>query len=150
MAERRRYTKRERVAAIMAADMTSVPAAAAATGIPERTLYRWRDDPAMAEYVTKTREALADDIRITAALAWDRLTQRIAAGDIETRDLIVAAGVAVDKSQLLSGGATARTEARDITGTLSDADLIAALRTADALAGGSGTAEAPAGAPEGD
>jgi hypothetical protein len=128
MAARRRYTKTDRITAVVAADMTSMDAAAKATGIPERTIYRWRDDPEMAEYVTQTREALADEIRVAASLAWEKLIGRIRSGDIETRDLITAAGVAVDKSQLLSGGATSRSEARDITGTISDADLIAAVR----------------------
>jgi hypothetical protein len=129
--------------------MTSAAAAARSTGIPERNITRWRDDPAMAEYVQKTRDALADDIRIAAAVAWDQLIKRIRSGDIETRDLIVAAGVAVDKSQLLTGGATSRTEARDLTGTFSDERVAALIREADEIATGGRAAEAAAGTPEG-
>jgi hypothetical protein len=149
MAARRRYTKTDRITAVVAADMTSMDAAAKATGIPERTIYRWRDDPEMAEYVTQTREALADEIRVAASLAWEKLIGRIRSGDIETRDLITAAGVAVDKSQLLSGGATSRSEARDITGTISDADLIAAVREAEHLTGAGRTPAPVEGTPEG-
>lgn len=137
---RRRYSQTEKILAVVAADMTTPASAATAAGIPVRQIYRWRDDPAMRPFVDKTRDALADDIKTVAALAWDTLIGRIRSGDIETRDLIIAAGVAVDKSQLLSGGATARNENRDISGTLSDADLIAALREADAIAGEGGTA----------
>lgn len=144
MAARRRYTKTERLTAVLAADMVNAERAAEATGIPARNIRRWRDDPEMAEFAAKTRDALADDIRVAAAVAWDTLIRRIKSGDIETRDLITAAGVAVDKSQLLSGGATTRTEARDITGTLSDVDVAALLREADALTAGGRAAPAPA------
>ena len=143
----RRYTKQQKLTAVVAADMTSVDAAAKVTGIPERTIYRWRDDPEMAKYVTQTREALADDIKVVAVVAWDRLLDRIRSGDIETRDLITAAGVAIDKSQLLTGGATSRSENRDITGTVSDGELIAAVREADRIASAGRTEEAPEGAP---
>jgi len=146
---RRRYTKKERILAVVAADMTTPDKAAEATGIPVRNIYRWAEDPEMAEYITKTRDALSEDIKVVAALAWSTLIERIRKGDIDTRDLIVAAGVAVDKSQLLSGGATSRMEARDITGTLSDQDLADALHEAQRLATGVGAAEAVEGTPEG-
>lgn len=149
MTRGRRYTKAERITAVVAADMTTMDAAAKATGIPERTIYRWRDDPEMAGYITQTRDALADEIRVAAALAWDKLIGRIKSGDIETRDLITAAGVAVDKSQLLTGAATSRTENRDITGTVSDNELIAAVREAERITGPARTPPAPEGTPEG-
>jgi hypothetical protein len=92
---------------------------------------------------------MAEEARVVARLAWQKLGQAIASGILEPRDLVMAAGMATDKAQLLNGGATARTEARDLTGTLSDAELIAAVREAERLATGVGTAEAPEGTPEG-
>ena len=58
----------------------------------------------------------------------------------------------VDKAQLLSGGATSRLESRDISGTLSDSDVVLALAAAEdyARARDSGASEAPEGAPEGE
>jgi hypothetical protein len=150
MAERRRYTKRERVAAVIAADASNLTAASEQTGIPRETIRYWLDRPEFAELRHNAREAMAQEAQVVARLAWQKLGAAIANGQLEGRDLVMAAGMATDKAQLLNGGATARTEARDITGSLSDADLIAALRTADALASGSVTTEAPAGAPEGD
>ena len=149
MPRTRNYPRKTKLTALVAADMMTVEGAATATGIPARTIYRWRADPAMSEFVTQTREALADDIQAVAALAWSHLAERIRAGNIDTRDLIMAAGVAIDKSQLLNGGATSRTEARDITGTLSDLDVIGAIREANALATAGRASEAPEDPPEG-
>jgi hypothetical protein len=56
----RRYTKRQKVTAVLAADMTSVQAAAESTGIPRTTLIHWMDDPEMVELRQKTREQLAE------------------------------------------------------------------------------------------
>lgn len=115
------YTRKQRATAVATADaLNSTEAAAERLGIPGRTIRRWQADPEMAEYVQKTRDELADDIRAAAALAWSSLVARIRSGDIETRDLIIAAGVAIDKAQLLSGGATARTETRALTEGLDD------------------------------
>jgi ribosomal protein S28E/S33 len=52
-------------------------------------------------------------------------------GDAPLRDKVVAVGVLYDKHALLTGMATARTESRDLTGTISDADIIIALREAE-------------------
>lgn len=104
-------------------------------GIPGRSIRRWRDDPDLAAIVQKTREETADDVKVAMTLAWERIIQRLKADDIETRDLIVLGGIAFDKFQLATGGATSRSENRDITGSLTDADVLTALRTAQALVG---------------
>lgn len=135
--------------AIAAAEATSVLAAAEASGIPESTLRYWLDDPKFAPFRENAREAMAEEARVVARMAWQALAKAIASGTLDGRDLVMAAGMATDKSQLLNGGATARTEARDITGTLSDADLIAAVREADALTTAGRTAPPAEGAPEG-
>ena len=140
MAPRRRYTKREKVAAVLAADASSTLAAAEATGIPESTLRYWLDRPEFANLRDNAREGIAEDALMVARLAWKKLGQAIADGTLEPRDLVIATGMATDKSQLLNGGATARTEARDLTGTLSDGDVRDLIRTADEIASGGRTA----------
>ena len=129
----RRYTKRAKIAAVVAAELSSNLAVQDATGISEANIRRWRDDPELAKYIDKTREELADGTQMLAHRALERISATLDA--FEPRDLVTLFGVMVDKAQLLSGGATARTESRDITGTLSDADVRDAIQAADDLIG---------------
>lgn len=131
--KRRTYTRRDKVTAIIAADMTSMTAAAEATGVPLSTLDYWMDRPEFAELRKNARERMAEEALTVARLAWGHLAKAIAAGDLDGRDLVMAAGMATDKAQLLNGLATSRTESRDLTGTLDDAELAAAVREAEAL-----------------
>ena len=142
MPPRRRYTKAQKIAAVLAADASSTLAAAEASGIPRTTIIEWMDRPEFVELRHNAREGMAEDALLVARLAWKKLGQAIAAGQLEPRDLVIATGMATDKSQLLNGGATARTEARDLTGTISDAELDAAIREANAIATGGGSPDA--------
>ena len=108
MTARRRYTKAQKVTAIIAAEMTNAAAAAESQGIPERTVRTWMDDPAMAELRVKTREDLAAEAHIMAQLALAQIKTKLP--DYEPRDLNVLYGIMVDKAQLLSGNATERVE----------------------------------------
>jgi len=130
------YSKRQKVTAVIAAEMTSARTAAKATGIPHQTITRWQDDPDLRHIVSKTRDQLADDMKAVAALAVEYIVRDLRAGRFEPRDLTILLGVATDKAQLLAGMATSRTESRDLTGTIDDAELAAAIREAEALAGG--------------
>lgn len=147
MATRRRYTKATKAAAIVAAEASSVLAASEATGVPESTLRYWMEDPRFAALRENAREHMAEEALIVARLGWQMLAKAMVNGEIEARDLVMATGMATDKSQLLNGAATARTEARDITGTISDGELIAAIREAEAVVRGQGSGE---GTPEGE
>jgi hypothetical protein len=147
---RRRYTRVEKASAIVAAEASSVLAAAEAKGIPESTLRYWMDRPEFASLRENAREAIAQEAQVVARLAWQKLGEALANNELDPRDLVMAAGMATDKAQLLNGGATARAENRDITGTLSDADLIAAIREADRLTSAQGAPEAPAGEAAGE
>lgn len=140
---RRRYNRTERVAAVLAADASSITAASEATGIPRKTIAYWLDRPEFADLRHNAREGMAEDALHVARLAWRKLGEAIAAGTLEPRDLVIATGMATDKSQLLNGGATARSENRDITGTISDAELASAIREAEQIATGGGSPEAP-------
>jgi hypothetical protein len=146
---RRAYSKRTKLSAVMAAEMTTVAEAARAADVPETTLRYWMDDPKLAEFRSKTREDLVDGTGLLA----HRILERISAtlDQFEPRDLTILFGVMVDKAQLLSGGATSRLESRDLTGTLSDDDVRDAIRSASDLlgAGAGGTAAEVADPPTG-
>lgn len=146
MAEQRRYTKRQKLATTMAAELTSLTAAAETSGIPKSTIRYWMDDPELADIRTKTREDLADEIGTVAHLAWANVASALRNGTMEPRDAIFAAEKATSLQILMAGGATSRTELRDISGTLSDLDIADTIRAAEdyARAGDSGTAEAAA------
>ena len=151
MADRRRYTKREKLATVIAAEMTSLTEASETTGIPLTTIDYWMDQPEFVAIRSKTREDLADEIKAVAHLAWKHVAQALRTGEMEPRDAIFAAEKATSLQILLTGGATARTETRDITGSITDADLISAIREAEHLttASAGGTTEATEGTPEG-
>jgi len=125
--KRRRYTKRQKIAAVVAAEASSTLAAAQEKGIPEATLRYWVHDPQFAKYREKTRAVQAEGWTILSQAAQERLMQIMPT--LEPRDLIVLAGVGTDKAQLLSGGATERTETRDLTDDFEDHEK-AALRKA--------------------
>lgn len=117
---RRRYTKVEKVAAIVAASASSTLAAAQTKGIPESTLRYWLDDPKFAVYRENAREAMAEEARVVARMAWSKLAEAVEAGLLEPRDLIMAAGMATDKTQLLAGQATMRVENRELVDEMDD------------------------------
>ena len=128
---RRTYTKKVKLAAVMAADMVGVVQAEEQTGIPESTIRYWMDRPEFAEFRAKAREDLAEEVKVAAHLSWQRVVEL--APTMEPRDAIFAAEKATTLMALLSGGATSRTELRDISGTISDLELSAALREAEHL-----------------
>lgn len=120
MAERRRYTKRQKVTAVLAADMTSQEAAAEATGIPRTTIRYWLADPALAELRHNAREGMAEEVLVVARLGWGKLAEMMRDGKLDNDQLITTTGLATDKAQLLAGAATSRTETRDLTASLPD------------------------------
>ena len=109
----RHYTRKKKVAVVMAAAASSVLAAAQEAGINESTVRYWLKDPELASIRDRTREDMADEFRVAAHLAVARLVALIPTMD--ARDLTVLASMSTDKSQLLSGGATSRTETRTLT-----------------------------------
>src|SRR4030095_14047962 len=101
MAERRRYTKREKAVAVTAALATSIKAAAETQDIPRKTVEYWVNAPEFAALRQKTREELAEGSMLLAHLAQDALAAKIRAGEVDSRDLAVIYGIAIDKGQLL-------------------------------------------------
>lgn len=117
---RRTYTKRQKLAAVLAAEMGGVVQAERQTGIPESSIRYWMESPEFAEIRAKTREDLADEIKVVAHLAWQRIAEALRAGTMEPRDALFAAEKATGLRLLMSGEATERTEHRDITDGLDD------------------------------
>lgn len=118
MSTRRRYTKREKTTAVIAAEASSIAAAAQQTGIPESNIRYWLADPKFAVYRDKSAEDRAEQFRVVAQMALARLIELIPTMD--AKDLVVLMGVATDKSQLLAGKATDRVENVSITDGLDD------------------------------
>lgn len=116
----RQYSRRQKATAVALAEVTSQTQAAAAAGIPLSTLHRWMDEPWAADLRTKTRGDIADEARVAALLALQEIVRQIRSGSLEGRDAVIAFGVLIDKAQLLSGEATARTESRTLTDGLND------------------------------
>lgn len=139
MATRRRYTKAQKATAVIAAEMSNVTAAAEATGIPATTIDYWMDKPEFVRLREKTREEGAQGFTILMHLAQERLALLIPT--MEPRDLIVLAGVATEKSQLLSGHPTERTETRDLTSPFDDHETQSIVAAAREYLGGAGPGE---------
>jgi len=117
---RRRYTKAEKLSAVMAAEMTGVTASGEATGIPKTTIHYWMQRPEFAQYRTKAREDLKDEITVVAHLAWQRVAEGLNRGELEPRDALFAAEKATAQYLLMSGEATSRTETKALTDDLDD------------------------------
>ena len=118
MAERRRYSRKTKASAVIAAEMSSVMAAAEVTGIPRTTIGYWVDQPEFVTLRQKTREELAAGSILLAHLAQAEIMAKLRAHEVEPRDLAVIYGIAIDKGQLLAGEATSRSESRDLTAEL--------------------------------
>ena len=129
MAERRRYTRRKKTAAVVTAEMSSTLAAAQAHGIPESTIRYWLDDPSFANLRAKTREEAASGFAVLMHKAQERLDQLIPA--MEPRDLITLLGVVTDKSELMVGNATHRTETRNLADEFNDHERKALRKAID-------------------
>ena len=107
--------RKQKLAAVLAADMVGVVAASEQTGIPASTIHYWSKKPEFAEYRNKAREDMAEEVAIVAHLAWQRVGEALRENRLEPRDALFAADKATTLYQLVSGQATNRTETRDLT-----------------------------------
>jgi len=110
-----------------AAVAASVQEAAEDLDIPRRTLGYWLESEEFAELRQKTREEAGEGWKVILHRAQERTMQLIPTMDAD--QIMVLAGIATDKLQLISGAATSRTEHRDISVDLDDHER-AALREA--------------------
>lgn len=117
---RRRYTHKEKLAAVVAAEISGVTVAGEKLGIPKTTIQYWFDSPQFAPFRTKTREDMGEEVKLVAHLAWKRIAEALISGEMEPRDAIFAAEKATNLQLLMSGEATERTETRSLTDGLDD------------------------------
>ena len=136
---------------VAAALNSSTKAAAESAGIPRRTVGYWLDDPEFASLRHETRDAVAESFWSAIQVGLREVANGLRDPDAPLRDKSVALGILYDKHALLTGGATNRSESRDITGTISDAEVAGAIRAAEAIAAGGAGRTAPPSedAPEG-
>lgn len=147
---RRRYTAKERAEAAGIAAAEGVTAAERQTGIPKQTIDYWTTKPEFGHLRTTAREVVADQFWVGIQIGLEQVVEGLRS-DVPLKEKAVALATLYDRYALLTGGATARSENRDISGTLTDTDVLAALRAAEdfARAGDRGTPEAAEGTPEG-
>jgi len=148
MATRRRYTAKQRAEAAGIAVVEGATRAAEDTGIPRKTIEYWLDRPEFAELRLKTRDQVADQMWAAIQIGLREVAKGLE-GEAPLRDKSVTLGILYDKHALLTGMATSRSESRDLTGTMSDAELIAAVAEADEITGEERDPVAREGAPAG-
>ena len=136
MPAHRRYTKGEKAKVVALASMTTVEAAADQTGIPRTTIDYWMDRPEFVELRNNSSDQVAEEFWSAIQTVVKRIVELIPLTE-DIAKVGVAVGILYDKRALLTGGATGRTESRDLTGTISDIDIVAAVREAEALTSGS-------------
>src|SRR5690348_17331621 len=129
MAERRRYTAKQRAQAVGIATVDGVTAAERQTGIPKTTIDYWLDKPEFVHLRTTARDQLAERSWVGIQIGLEEVSKGLRS-DAPLKDKAAALGTLYDRHALLTGGATGRTESRDLTGTLADSDVIDALRAA--------------------
>jgi hypothetical protein len=117
----RRYTRRQKATAVIAAEFTSQQEVAEQTGIPRTTIAYWMEAPEFVLLRQKTREDLAEESKALAHKALGEINRRLA--EFEPRDLTILYGVLTDKSQLLSGFATGRLEHRELLTGFDDGEI---------------------------
>lgn len=145
MAERRRYTKAERAKVVAIAEMKGQTVAAEETGIPLTTINQWYHRPEYVEMRTKTREDVAEQFWTGIQIALKAVVDGI--GDGKLSEKAIALGVLYDKYALMTGGATGRTESRELN-DLPDSAYVEAIREARRLAGSGSESPDPAPAEE--
>jgi transposase-like protein len=145
----RSYTSEQKAQAVGTALAVGSKRASHELGIPRRTIDYWINHPEFAELRQRAREDVADQMWAGVQIAIVEVVDALTNPKVPLRDKAQALDVLFKQHALLTGAATSRTEARDITGTLSDAELIAALREAERLTSEGGAASAPADAPAG-
>lgn len=91
--------------------VSGVPAAAEATGIPERTIYKWTDSPEFAELCGRNKEVITHEWGGFVQRAFRRADELLMATDDPVK-AATAGAIMFDKMALWRGEVTSRTENR--------------------------------------
>ena len=109
-----------------------IPAASKATGIPMRSLRRYKDDPELAALGLSAREEVAERMWVVIQEGLEQVEAGLLA-DEPLKDKAAALAMLIEKRALLVGEATSRTESRDLTNTFDDHELDALKRAIAAI-----------------
>ncbi len=148
MAERRRYTQRTRAKAVGIALVDGVTAAERVTGIPKETIQYWTQKPEFAQLRTTARETVAEEMWIGIQVGVRELVAGLS-GDAPLHHKASAFQALADRFALLTGGATSRTESRELN-DLPDSSYVAAIAEWQRLTGDGSKGPDPETAPEPD
>ena len=144
---RGKYSIEQKAEAVGLATSIGVTKAARVTGISKQTIHQWTKRPEYEDLRETARERVVETFWVAMQMGLSAVVDGFET-DAPLRDKAVALATVYDRWALLTGGATARSEQRDITGTLSDTDLLAAVREAERITSERGAAEEAAGPPE--
>jgi hypothetical protein len=134
---RRRYTKADQARVVALAEMKGQTVAAEETGIPLTTINQWYHRPEYVDMRTKTREDVAEQFWQAIQIGLKAVVEGISDGKLSEK--AIALGVLYDKYALMTGGATGRTESRELNDLPDSAyvDAIHAWRDLTRVGGGS-------------
>lgn len=126
-----KYTDAQRAEALAAlqANGGNLSATSRATGIPIRTIARWRDnpDPRLGEVANEKKQGLEESLERIAHALVDAIPGKI--NEAPLNHVSVALGIAVDKLRLLRGEATNIEEVRGSDAKHELAERLARLTT---------------------
>ena len=121
MAERRRYTSRQKAEAVGLSVVAGVRPAAEKVGVPVSTLESWRNHPDFAQLRTQRKEEVALDVWAAFQEGVQRVRELIPQTD-DLSKVAVASGIIFDKYALMTGQATERHENREILHDFADGE----------------------------
>jgi hypothetical protein len=147
MAERRRYTARQRAKAVGIATVEGVTAAERQTGIPKETIQYWTQKPEFAQLRTTARETVIEQLWIGIQVGIEVLTSGLK-GDAPLNHKADALRTLAERYALLNGEATTRTENRELHDK-SDDELRDGVREAERILASGRDAAASEVPPEG-
>jgi hypothetical protein len=116
---------KDKLVTVVGSELYGVGNTSKMTKVPEHVIRRWRNEEELAPYVNAVRLEIIGKATDAADKAWDGLITRLDADidAIPTKELLAIAAEATNKMQLLTGGATSRSETRDVTEGVSDAEM---------------------------
>jgi hypothetical protein len=132
MPTRRRYTAKERAAAVGIAVADGVTAAERKTGIPKTTIDYWQGKPEFVQLRTTAREIVVEQFWIGMQVGLREVIKGIE-GDAPLREKAEAMKIMADRYALLTGAVTSRTETLAVTDGLDDHEKAALRKVIDGV-----------------
>lgn len=119
----RRYTATVKATAVGIAAVDGVTEAEKQTGIPKTTIDYWLRKPEFEQLRTTAQEIVAEDFWAGVQIGIEEVSKGLRDPDVPLRDKAQALGVIYDRFALLTGGATSRSERREILSDFDDHEI---------------------------